>query len=214
MTLRPKQKRFVEEYLSDPKAAPAELYQRAGYLAVGEVAAKKASALLASQKIKDAIAMNRVARAAGRPSIFTDEIADQILERLAAGESLVAICADEGLPSVRTVLRWADEREEFGTEYARAREAQGEYMDDLILNAASRAIVDPQASKVQIEAYKWRAAKLAPKRYGDSTTVKHADADGEKLPLDEVAKFTRLAAIAAQARESLEGGDELADDAS
>lgn len=131
----------------------------------------------------------------GRPSIYSPEIADSILERLAAGESMVQICADEKMPGLRTVMRWAAEDQEFGTEYARAREAQAEVMDDKILTAADGADKDPQAARVKIEAYKWRAAKLAPKRYGEKIDV---TSGGEKLPSDDVTRATRLAAIFAE----------------
>jgi len=146
----------------------------------------------------------------GRPTIYSPELAEAICDRLATGDSLVTICADPAMPGLRTVMRWAAENHDFGTEYVRAREAQAEVMDDKILDAAAEANGDPQAARVKIEAYKWRAAKLAPKRYGDSTTLKHADADGEKIPMDEVAKFTRLAAIVAEVRK---GEDVSPDDA-
>lgn len=107
----------------------------------------------------------------GRTSDFTLEISDVICERLAGGESLVQICKDEEMPGLRTVMRWAAENAEFGTEYMRAREAQAEVMDDKIMAAAVAASTDPQAARVQIDAYKWRAAKLAPKKYGDKTLV-------------------------------------------
>jgi hypothetical protein len=137
----------------------------------------------------------------GRPSIFTEEVAETLLDRLASGESLVKICADPKLPSVRTVLRWAGENEAFGTEYARAREAQAEFMDDLIVETAKKAGEDPQGARVKVDAYKWRAAKLAPKKYGDAMLHKHGDADGEKLVIDDVSRVTRITAILAKARE-------------
>lgn len=70
------------------------------------------------------------------------------------------------MPGSRTVLRWADENEAFGSKYARAREAQAEFMDHKIITTADN-ITDPAVARVQIDAYKWRASKLAPKRYGD-----------------------------------------------
>jgi len=144
----------------------------------------------------------------GRPSIYSEELAEDILERLGNGESMVQICASEDMPGLRTVMRWANENEDFGTGYARAREAQAEVMDDKILQAAKTATDDPQAARVQIEAYKWRAAKLAPKKYGDAMLHKHADADGEKIPLGEVESLTRLAAIASKLQERLGDTDD------
>jgi len=75
----------------------------------------------------------------GRPSSYTEEIALEICERLAGGESLVAICLDKHIPSRMSVLRWLNSNDHpgFVSEYARAREFQGDYMDDLILSTAN-----------------------------------------------------------------------------
>lgn len=142
---------------------------------------------------------------AGRPSLYTAEIADDILERLAAGESLVKICSGDEMPGLRTVMRWAAENHDFGTEYARAREAQAEVMDDKILTAAGKAKDDPQAARVEIEAYKWRAAKLAPKRYGDKIDV---TTGGEAMnSMDETAVAARVASLLRTGLERADGSD-------
>jgi hypothetical protein len=142
---------------------------------------------------------------AGRPSLFTAEIADDILERLASGESLVQICSRDEMPGLRTVMRWAAENHDFGTEYARAREAQAEVMDDKILTAAGKAKEDPQAARVEIEAYKWRAAKLAPKRYGDKIDV---TTGGEAMNnMDETAVAARVASLLRTGLERADGSD-------
>ena len=129
----------------------------------------------------------------GRPSIYRENLGEIILERLANGESMVQICADDAMPGLRTVMRWAKENEQFGTEYAHAREAQAEVMDDKILTAANDAHTDPQAARVKIEAYKWRAAKLAPKRYGDKLDV---TSGGEAIrEVDDTTRAIRIASV-------------------
>lgn len=132
----------------------------------------------------------------GRPSSYSADIADHIVERLIEGDSLRTICAADAMPNRSTVLRWLDDDPDFAARYARAREMQGDFMDDLILEAANTTTPEnAAAARVKIDAYKWRASKLKAKVYGDSTTLKHADADGEKLDLDPVARATRIAAI-------------------
>ena len=42
----------------------------------------------------------------GRPTIFTPELAREIPTRLAEGESLRKICADEHMPARSTVYEW------------------------------------------------------------------------------------------------------------
>lgn len=68
----------------------------------------------------------------GRPSTFTQKIADEICERLSNGEPLAKICRDDHMPSDWTVRQWADAGKPFveddGSEisfaiaYARARD--------------------------------------------------------------------------------------------
>ena len=108
----------------------------------------------------------------GRPSSYTDAIADEICERLLEGESLRHMCRDDRLPNRSTVLRWLDADVTFAAKYARARELQADYMDDLILETADGCSPETAASdRVKIAAYQWRAAKLKAKVYGDKTLL-------------------------------------------
>lgn len=109
---------------------------------------------------------------AGRPSVYTDDLATEICERIIEGESLRRICSEERMPNRNTVFRWLDECEDFAAKYARARELQADHMDDLILEAAEKADEDNAAAqRVKIDAYKWRASKLKPKKYGDKQLI-------------------------------------------
>lgn len=106
-------------------------------------------------------------------SLYSPELAERICARIEAGEPLAAICRDDDMPGVRTVLRWADEIGEFAAEYARAREAQAEHLDAEIDRVAATAKDKDSAAaaRVQITALTWRASKQAPKRYGDKLDV-------------------------------------------
>ena len=129
----------------------------------------------------------------GRPSTYSDEMADAICERLADGESLRSICRDEGMPDKATVFRWLAANEVFRDQYARAREAQADALFDDVLEIADDARNDwmvrngdddlgwqmngehIQRSRVRIDARKWMAGKLRPKVYGDKIAVGGAD---------------------------------------
>lgn len=127
-------------------------------------------------------------RKAGRPSAYTEAIADAICDRIAAGESMRRICSADGMPDRSTVLRWLAEREDFATKCARARELQADAVDDEIvemLGEVKTGTLDPQAARVLLAGYQWRASKLAPKRYGDKTV--HTGPDGEGPMRVEVA---------------------------
>lgn len=51
----------------------------------------------------------------GRPSDYSEELADIICERPADGESLRSICLNDGMPNKATVFRWLAAHEEFAT---------------------------------------------------------------------------------------------------
>lgn len=120
----------------------------------------------------------------GRPSEFTQEIADLICERIADGQSIRTICgavgADfDGIPSERTVYRWLAEKERdaFRQQYARAREAQADGEFDEARRIAQDATAENvQVARLQIDTIKWRASKLAPKKYGEKVELEHSGA--------------------------------------
>ena len=127
----------------------------------------------------------------GRPTEFSDQVAGEILERIAGGESLRAICEAEHLPTRRTVFRWLADpaRAEFCHQYARAREAQAEHWAEEILEIADDSsrdvktierkgelveVVDHdvvQRSKLRVDTRKWLLSKLAPRKYGDKVEL-------------------------------------------
>ena len=72
----------------------------------------------------------------GRPSAYSDKIAEAICDRLINGESLRAICADPRMPAKATVFRWLARNQEFRRSYALARECQAEDLALEILEIA------------------------------------------------------------------------------
>lgn len=58
---------------------------------------------------------------AGRPSTYTDAIAEKFLARLSAGEPKEAICRDETMPASRTVTDWTKAHPAFGERFLQAR---------------------------------------------------------------------------------------------
>ena len=119
----------------------------------------------------------------GRPQEITDDIRVEILKRISMGESLRSICTDEWLVSRETVRRKLIADEEFRGQYAHAREAQAEHYADQIVEIADQYdtandIKTPdtvQRARLRIDARKWAASKLAPKKYGDKLALGGAD---------------------------------------
>lgn len=122
----------------------------------------------------------------GRPSKYTPKLAEEICTRLANGESLRTICKTPGMPERVNILRWAvTEGHPFQHQYARAREIQADSMADDILDISDDGTNDfveretrngkivladhdhINRSRLRVDARKWIAAKLLPKRYSE-----------------------------------------------
>jgi len=125
-----------------------------------------------------------------QPAIYTSEIGEAICERLKAGHTLIAIGRDPLMPSRSTVYRWLAAHESFRDEYARARDAQADHFAEEIVDIADSepslifknvdgvdvASVDSTAVnllRLRIDARKWYASKVAPKKYGDKIETTH-----------------------------------------
>lgn len=114
---------------------------------------------------------------AGRPKTpFDQDIADQILEAIAGGVGLINFLEanKETMPSYPTVRRWLREEPEFLSDYARAREDQGDYDSDLIRECFLKVIagkLDPNAARSAMDGLKWNAARRQPKKYGDKVEI-------------------------------------------
>ncbi|SEG61156.1 hypothetical protein SAMN04488115_107313 [Bosea lathyri] len=129
----------------------------------------------------------------GRRSTFTQETADTICERIADGQSLRSICADDDMPAKSMVFRWLVSNEAFRDQYAIAREAQADALFDEILDIADTTEEGTKSKsgpngietttgdmiehrRLRVDARKWMASKLQPKKYGDKTQLEHSGA--------------------------------------
>lgn len=134
------------------------------------------------------------------PFKFTQEIADEICQRLAKGESLRKICGsdrDDFLPGQTVVFEWLKTNDDFAKQYAHARELQADhYVEEIIdiadaPNATTNAetgaaeLRDPARDRLRVDARKWVASKLAPKKYGERVGVEHSGEIG--LPEETMA---------------------------
>ena len=104
-----------------------------------------------------------------RKASYGPRMADRICAELALGHSLRAICRADDMPCVTTVMRWLRTRPDFREQYGLAREAQADALADEIVDIADEACDRDTAAtaKLRIDARKWVAAKLKPKKYGE-----------------------------------------------
>lgn len=115
----------------------------------------------------------------GRPSLYSDELASRICDRLSRGDPLTLICDEPGMPSDQTVRMWAEKRPALSFAIARARELGW----DSIANRGRKTLrgLGPEeggestgdvARDKAIADYDLKLlAKWDPKRYGDRKIV-------------------------------------------
>jgi hypothetical protein len=143
------------------------------------------------QKIEPVGGWNASKPKMGRPSKYSDELALSICDRLADGESLKAMCEDDGMPTRSTIFKWLAENKHFSDMYTRAREEQADALFDEIIAISDDGTNDWMEKKgiegenigwlengealrrsaLRIDARKWAAAKLLPRKYSEKFQV-------------------------------------------
>lgn len=133
---------------------------------------------------------------AGRPTDYSEDAADVICEQIATTTfSMRTICEQLSIP-VGTVLAWLAREPTFQEKYARAKEMQADILAEEILDIADDGTNDlmkivkgdteyetenkevVNRSKLRVDARKWIASKLKPKKYGDKVHNEITGADG------------------------------------
>ncbi len=125
----------------------------------------------------------------GEPVRWSRDIADSICDRLESGESLRAICRDQGMPDASAVLGWVrNDKDGFAQQYARARETGYLLLADEIIAIADTPVVATKSvskatgleitegdavdrSRLMVDTRKWMLSKMLPKIYGDKQQV-------------------------------------------
>lgn len=122
-------------------------------------------------------------RKLGRPSDYSQELADLICERIAThGVGLQRLCdMYNDIPEKSTIRRWCLKYPQFRTQYAQAKSLQIETLVDEIIDIADDSAQDSifnnqgqevcnsefiARSRLRIDTRKWLASKLVPKVYG------------------------------------------------
>ncbi len=137
-----------------------------------------------------------MAKKVGRPSDYTQELADSICEMISNGKSLRAVCLVDGMPVASTIFKWMREHEEFSKQYARATEERTEAMAEEIIDISDDGTNDwmtittkggyekevpnnevLQRSRLRVDTRKWLMSKMKPKKYGDKLDLSNNGKD-------------------------------------
>jgi len=116
--------------------------------------------------------------------LYTDELAEQVLDLISQGVSIRKISALQGFPCRRVIHNWVNgdsgAPEEFNTRYHEARDAMVHTFAEQIVDIADEMMFDPEtgkervpekneilANKLRTENRKWLVSRLKPDSYGD-----------------------------------------------
>jgi hypothetical protein len=125
-------------------------------------------------------ALDAARAAAGRPFggpvlQYCEETAAVVFDRVCAGEGLSRICADPDMPALSTVRRWMKLKPEFDAAIDLARDITADRTldqgDDLCEAATPETAY---LTRVRLGQLRWKAAKLAPRKYGTLKSVEPA----------------------------------------
>ena len=115
-----------------------------------------------------------------------EDIFKYIFGEVSKGRAVRNVLKDDDMPSVPTFYDWLDNDEEKSKQYARACEIRADAIFDEIIDIADDKTLDITytesgvqiantefiaRSRVRIDARKWVASKLQPKKYGDKVDV-------------------------------------------
>ncbi len=140
----------------------------------------------------------------GRPSIYSQKLADEICSQLANGDSMRTVCKPGSMPDKATLFRWIRTKEDFRDQYTRAKQESADALTDEMIDIADDASNDwmkhhdkdnegwkangdhIQRSRLRIETRKWLSSKLKPKKYGEKVQQEITGPDGGPLEITEV----------------------------
>jgi hypothetical protein len=136
----------------------------------------------------------------GAPTIKTPAILEAILAGISLGKSARTMCIEVGI-SQRVLWNWLANDQELMRNYLRAKElCVDAYAEEIIeisddgtrdtyLDEKGREVVNRDViarAQLRIDARKWYAARLAPKKYGDKLPVTHEVGDAKKTIVHSV----------------------------
>jgi hypothetical protein len=144
----------------------------------------------------------------GRPTIYSQEIADKICQRVATCSfGLKKLCTmHDDWPAMDTIYEWRYKIKEFSEQYAAAKLKQADYMAEEIVEIADEGRNDymeslsdddkgmgwklngehVQRSKLRIDTRKWLAAKLLPRTYGITKDEERPKSEIEQYVLRKI----------------------------
>ena len=148
-----------------------------------------------------------IGRPVGRPSKYSEALADRIVEAMIHGSDLVAICQQPGFPDRASVYRWAAERPDFAARLEKGREALADMAAYEIGQIAAKCTPETAvADRVKLAALQWRASRLAPRKYSERRVNELVGAGGGPVAVEARASTIDITLLTPEERAVLKKG--------
>lgn len=146
----------------------------------------------------------------GRPTKYTEELADYIIRKVASSEvGLKALCAsDDIMPNHQTVNEWRWDYPDFSARYLIAKQHQTHIMGEACEEIAQEieyisdqngcSKVDPgfiASRRLIVDTKKWHTSKLNPTVFGDRKAVEALQGENESIKAELMALKLQLAEV-------------------
>lgn len=137
--------------------------------------------------------MARALQQGGRSGqrVFSEELFEEICDRLATGQSLRAICRDPHMPDEKAVRKWVTkDAAHLGPQYTLAREMGMDSLAEEVIEISDQPCMGPdgfidngavQRARLMADSRRWFLSKAMPKKYGDKVTQEITGEDGGAL---------------------------------
>lgn len=158
---------------------------------------------------------------------FRQDVVDDVIERVANGECIADICAEDNMPSVSTWFKWRREHTAVAQAYVYARESRAEVKAARIERIARTPMIGEKTTykadgtvetveadmiehrRLMIETDKWLMARLDPKGFGDRQQVEHSGSVSASSSDDPDEIMAEILEILASGRVKLPAGYEI-----
>ncbi|SFU74978.1 hypothetical protein [Nitrosospira multiformis] len=150
---------------------------------------------------KGAISVEPASPKKSSRAIKRRKVVDAIFAGISLGKSARAMCVEVGI-SQRVLWKWLASDEELMRQYQRAKElCVDAYAEEIIeisdegsrdtyVDEKGREVINREViarAQLRIDARKWYAARLAPRKYGDKLPVTHEGSDARKSVVHNIA---------------------------
>ena len=120
---------------------------------------------------------------------YTKQDVIDVIDIIKTGKSVRSVLKDKDRMCLAQFYKMIEQDKELIEYYERARLTRADSFFESIVEVADecqQGLIEPNAARVAIDAYKWTAGRMAPKRYGDKSQLE-VDVKGEL----EITNITR-----------------------